>query len=158
MAGADLEASASARPALVRRDVAERIRGQVNRTDCIDLDPNWPGTDGEPRGPTLCVLYPNCRCGTEDAKVAAAVALPAKRKPTRAALHRLIGVDTRITVAIAELTVGARDGARALEDLGIDLAPKIEALAADLAKIRAHTRSMFDETYPVQPGETGTNT
>lgn len=73
------------------------------------------------------------------------------RKPTRAALHRLIGVDTRVTVAIAELTVGARDGARALVELGIDLAPKIEALAADLAKIRAHARSMFPEVYPQQP-------
>lgn len=74
------------------------------------------------------------------------------RKPTRAALHRLIGVDTRIHVAIAELTVGARDGAAALADLGIDLAPKIDALAADLAKIRERVRSMFDETYPQQPG------
>lgn len=74
------------------------------------------------------------------------------RKPTRAALHRLIGVDTRIHVAIAELTVGARVDPRALETLGVDLAPKIEALAADLAKIRERERTMFDEPYPQQPG------
>lgn len=73
------------------------------------------------------------------------------RKPTRAALHRLIGVDTRIHVAIAELTVGARDGARALAELGIDLAPTIAALDEHLKTIRAHARSMFDEKYPQQP-------
>lgn len=78
----------------------------------------------------------------------------AARKPTRAALHRLIGTDTRIAVAIAELTCGARDGAAALADLGIDLAPKIEALAADLATIRARVRSMFAETYPQQGNQT----
>jgi hypothetical protein len=72
-------------------------------------------------------------------------------KPTRAALHRLVGVDTRITVAIAELTVGARLDPRALAELGVDLAPKIAALDADLAKIRAHARSMFAEPYPKQP-------
>lgn len=73
------------------------------------------------------------------------------RKPTRAALHRLIGVDTRITCAIAELTVGARDGARALAGLGIDLARTIELLECHLKTIRARTRSMFAETYPQQP-------
>lgn len=71
--------------------------------------------------------------------------------PTRAALHRLIGVDTRITVAIAELACGARDGGRSLVELGVDLAPKIAALEADLEIIRAKTRSMFPETYPQQP-------
>ena len=30
---------------------------------CRDLDPNWPSPDGKPRGPTLCILYPNCSCG-----------------------------------------------------------------------------------------------
>lgn len=74
-----------------------------------------------------------------------------KRKPTRAALHRLIGVDTRIHVAICELTVGARDGKRDLAELGIDLAPTIAALEQHLAEIRARTRSMFAETYPQQP-------
>lgn len=75
------------------------------------------------------------------------------RKPTRAALHRLIGIDTRITVAIAELTVGARLDPAALADLGIDLAPTIAALDAHLEKIRAHARAMFAEPYPQQPGE-----
>lgn len=74
------------------------------------------------------------------------------RKPTRAALHRLIGVDTRITVALAELTVGARLDPAALADLGIDLAPTIAALDESLRIIREHTRSMFDEPYPQQPG------
>lgn len=73
------------------------------------------------------------------------------RKPTRAALHRLIGVDTRITVAIAELACGARDGGRDLAELGLQLAPEIEALEAKLATIRARTLAMFDEPYPVQP-------
>jgi hypothetical protein len=34
----------------------------VLRTSCLDLDPAWPGPDGEPRGPRLCTSYPNCRC------------------------------------------------------------------------------------------------
>lgn len=72
-------------------------------------------------------------------------------KPTRAALHRLIGVDTRISVAIAELRVGARDGAQELAALGIDLQPTIHALELLLSPIREKTRSMFDETYPQQP-------
>lgn len=68
-------------------------------------------------------------------------------KPTRAALHRLIGVDTRITVAIAELACAARDGGRDL----VDLAPTIAALESHLATIRAHMLSMFAEPYPQQP-------
>lgn len=36
---------------------------------CPDLDPQWP-RDGRPRGPTLYVLYPHCRCGREDAMLA----------------------------------------------------------------------------------------
>lgn len=40
------------------------------RTGCIDLDPMWPGLDGKPRGPVLCVLYPNCSCGKEDKRIA----------------------------------------------------------------------------------------
>lgn len=39
----------------------------ITRTSCHDLDPQWP-RDGRPRGPTLCVLYPDCRCGKEDAR------------------------------------------------------------------------------------------
>ncbi len=33
---------------------------------CPDLDPNWPDILGKPRGPVLCVLYPNCECGKAD--------------------------------------------------------------------------------------------
>lgn len=36
------------------------------RAGCPDLDPDWPNILGEPRGPTLCVSYPNCECGRED--------------------------------------------------------------------------------------------
>lgn len=36
------------------------------RNHCPDLDPTWPGSDGEPRGPTLSVSYPNCECGRLD--------------------------------------------------------------------------------------------
>lgn len=71
--------------------------------------------------------------------------------PTRAELHRLIGVDTRITVAIAELTCGARDGGRALAELGVDLHEAIGLLEGHLVSIRARTRSMFDEMYPKHP-------
>jgi hypothetical protein len=37
------------------------------RTGCPDLDPNWT-VYGRPRGPTLCVIYPDCQCGKEDKK------------------------------------------------------------------------------------------
>lgn len=71
--------------------------------------------------------------------------------PTRAAFHRLIGVDTRISIAAAELSCAARDGGRALVELGVDLAPMVAALEANLETIRARARSMFDEPYPQQP-------
>lgn len=32
---------------------------------CADLDPNWPDASGRPRGPVLCVLYPDCKCGKQ---------------------------------------------------------------------------------------------
>lgn len=72
-------------------------------------------------------------------------------KPTRAELHRLLQVDTRIHVAIAELAVGSRVDRRALESVGIDLAARVATLETDLAKLRAHIASMFRETYPQQP-------
>lgn len=81
------------------------------------------------------------------------------RKPTRAALHRLIEIDTRIGSADCQLTVAQRIDPRALKDLGIADLPEICArLAAHLQTIRAHARSMFDETYPQQPGSPSTNT
>lgn len=74
------------------------------------------------------------------------------KRPTRAALHRLIGVDTRITVAIAELSVGARVCPSALAELGVsDLGEIIARLEAHLVTIRAHTKSMFEQPYPQQP-------
>ena len=36
------------------------------RTACPDLDPDWPDILGNPRGPRLCVSYPNCHCGEQD--------------------------------------------------------------------------------------------
>lgn len=36
------------------------------RTGCRELDPDWPDDNGRPRGPRLCVTYPNCECGRGD--------------------------------------------------------------------------------------------
>lgn len=44
----------------------EPVVGPKPRAGCPDLDPNWPGMFGKPRGPTLCVLYPSCTCGYAD--------------------------------------------------------------------------------------------
>ncbi len=74
-------------------------------------------------------------------------------KATRAAMHRLIEVDTRITVAIAELSVGRKVCPEDLVILGIaDLGEIIARLEAHLVTIRARTGSMFREMYPQQPG------
>lgn len=81
------------------------------------------------------------------------------RRPTRAALHRLISIDTCISMARTELSIGTKVDPRALADLGITDLPEIIArLEAHLKTIRAHARSMFDEQYPQQPGSPGTNT
>jgi hypothetical protein len=74
-------------------------------------------------------------------------------KPTRAALHRLIAVDTRITVAIAELRVAfIQDPAELVAIEAGDLMEIVDRLEEHLVKIRARTASMFVEMYPVQPG------
>lgn len=74
------------------------------------------------------------------------------RKPTRAALHRLIEIDTRICSAECQLAIAQRIDPRALKELGINDLPELCAkLTAHLETIRAHARSMFDETYPQQP-------
>ncbi len=74
-------------------------------------------------------------------------------RPTRAALHRLIGIDTRITVAIAELSMGARLFPAELEAIGItDIGEIVARLEANLSKIRTRTGAMFTEVYPQQPG------
>lgn len=72
--------------------------------------------------------------------------------PTRAAFHRLLGIDTRISIAAAELACAARDGGPALMELGVDLAPMVAALEAHLEAIRARARSMFAEPYPQETG------
>lgn len=41
----------------------------MSRIGCKDLDSQWPGVDGKPRGPRLCVSYPRCECGREDNQV-----------------------------------------------------------------------------------------
>jgi hypothetical protein len=75
------------------------------------------------------------------------------KSPTRADLHRLVAVDTRITVAIAELSVGSHIGQGDLADLGItDLNEIVDRLETHLATIRARTSAMFAEPYPQQPG------
>lgn len=37
-----------------------------NRHGCPDLDSQWPDSNGNPRGPVKCVMYPKCKCGKED--------------------------------------------------------------------------------------------
>lgn len=57
---------------------------------CPDLDSRWPDILGEPRGPTLCVSYPRCRCGDEDERAARSQAArpPATRRPVRPGTRR----------------------------------------------------------------------
>jgi hypothetical protein len=63
----------------------------------------------------------------------------------------MIAIDTRITVAIAELQVAVQD-TRGMSDLGItDLPDVITGLEAHLVRIRERTGAMFAEAYPVQP-------
>lgn len=54
-------------------DLERKLRG---REGCPDLDPMWP-TPAGPRGPILCVIHPDCRCGREDRRLATAAASPA---------------------------------------------------------------------------------
>ena len=51
------------------------------RRGCKDLDSQWPGIDGQPRGPTLCVLYPDCECGEQDRAGEPAAPTPGEGKP-----------------------------------------------------------------------------
>lgn len=46
---------------------AKELTAKPRRQWCNDLDPNWPDIDGRPRGPRLCVTYPQCPCGCIDA-------------------------------------------------------------------------------------------
>jgi hypothetical protein len=46
--------------------LAAATPGRNAKRGCPDLDPNWPGPDGRPRGPVSCVTYPNCTCGNVD--------------------------------------------------------------------------------------------
>lgn len=75
------------------------------------------------------------------------------KRTSRAAFHRAVAVDTRICVAIAELTVGMRTDRALLERLGIaaDLEHSVAALQRNLDTIRAELRRMIDDPYPQQP-------
>lgn len=70
-----------------------------------------------------------------------------------AAFHRAVGLDTRISVAIAELKVGSRLDPKLAARLGIDLAPVIATLAAHLETLRAELRRMTNDPYPQLPDE-----
>lgn len=69
-----------------------------------------------------------------------------------AAFHRAVALDTRISVAIAELHVGARVDPALTARLGIDLEPVIATLTNHLDTLRAELRRMTSEPYPQQPG------
>lgn len=69
-----------------------------------------------------------------------------------AAFHRAVALDTRISVAIAELTVGSRIDRKLQARLGIDLAPVIATLEHHLETLRAELHRMTDDPYPQQPG------
>jgi len=70
-----------------------------------------------------------------------------------AAFHRAVGIDTRISVAIAELTVGSRIDPRLAARIGIDLAPLIATLERHLDTLRAELHRMTADPYPQQPGD-----
>lgn len=75
-----------------------------------------------------------------------------RRKPTRAALHRLLSVDTDLHQAECNLSIAMKKDPKALAELGITDLGEIRArLQAHLETIRAHARSMFPEVYPQQP-------
>ena len=66
--------------------------------------------------------------------------------------HRIQPIDTRISVAIAELTVGSRIDPKLAARLGIDLAPVIATLEGHLETLRAELHRMMPEPYPQHPG------
>lgn len=72
-----------------------------------------------------------------------------------AAFHRAVALDTRISVAIAELSVGMRIDPRLAARFGIDLAPVVATLKLHLETLRAELHRMTDDPYPQQPGEKG---
>lgn len=69
-----------------------------------------------------------------------------------AAFHRAVALDTRISVAISELTVGSRIDRKLAARLGIDLAPVIATLEHHLETLRTELHRMTDDPYPQQPG------
>jgi len=75
-----------------------------------------------------------------------------------AAFHRAVGLDTRISVAIAELKVGSRIDPKLAARLGIELAPVVATLEHHLETLRAELNRMTDDPYPQQPGEKGPTT
>lgn len=49
-----------------RYKAEKEFAAKSKRKGCLDLDPQWTGPDGIPRGPVLCVQYPSCECGEID--------------------------------------------------------------------------------------------
>jgi hypothetical protein len=70
-----------------------------------------------------------------------------------AAFHRAVALDTRISVAIAELRIGSRIDPELARRLGIDLDPIIATLERHLDTLRAELHRMMPNPYPQQPGE-----
>lgn len=72
-----------------------------------------------------------------------------------AAFHRAVSVDTRVSVAIAEIRVGMRLDPALLERLGIEgeLLAVVATLEQHLQLIREELRRLTDDPYPQQPGE-----
>ncbi len=76
------------------------------------------------------------------------------------AFHRAVALDTRISVALSELSVGMRIDPRLAARLGIDaeLDQVVATLRRHLDTIRAELNRMTDDPYPQQPGEKGPTT
>lgn len=77
-----------------------------------------------------------------------------------AAFHRAVALDTRISVAVAELSVGMLIDPRLCARLGIgaELDQVVATLQRNLDTLRAELRRMTDDPYPQQPGERGPTT
>lgn len=80
-------------------DLERKMRG---RSACPDLDQQWPGIDGNPRGPVLCVSYPDCRCGYEDRRIAVAANSP---PVTRAMIARIRELESACRCAAQALRI-----------------------------------------------------
>ena len=95
------------------KEIAAAITGRVG---CVDLDPNWPGPGGEPRGPVLCVTYPHCSCGRFDLMRCCAITAGELAEDQIRRLHQAANQDGNIGLAIlcsnAHWDAVSRDQAR----------------------------------------------